>query len=234
MYEWKHKNRMVKLKKHPLPFIEELRDTVSVKYFSDLLKINDFVYSIVPSMFPVYEGDSKESIYYFYQKFKEKEMGGWCGLNTYFLNKILRAYGVECWAFNYGLQKKFLTHMISIVNFENELYLIDPFFNKHYEDKKGGLLTFNQLSGRLILRNFCDIIPVYGGSKKDVKYIPNPSEKSKKNLFDWAYLSPEVFESKTMGNFESSGLSNILKRRFKNNNPLLLMLIATWKENNLR
>jgi len=213
------------MKKHPLPYIEELKDLFSVGSFSDILRLNDFVYSLVPSVFPPYDrSGQEESFPELCDKLKKKEIGGWCSLNTVVLNRILEAYGIKSEFLNYGLPDQSLTHMVLLVHYSGQKVLIDPFLNKHYRNAKGELLNYTQLIMKLINREFNDIVSIYGTSRKPAKYIPDPLDRNDPNIFQhWVNYYPRVFEGKVMNKFRAAGLDEFLQV-FRSGDPLFLML----------
>jgi len=179
----------------------------------------------VPSVYPPYgESGQEEHLETLYRKLQAKEIGGWCSLNTVILNRFLGAYGIQSEFLNYGMNDKFLTHMVLIVHYEGNRFILDPFFNRHYKDKHGNLLTYTGLIMKIIYREFDDIKSVYGASRKPTKYIPAPLERHESAQSDrWINYLPEVFEQKVMAKFKKAGLKKELEI-FGSDNPLLLML----------
>lgn len=201
------------MSRHPLPFIPELKKIIRIKGISDILFINDFVYSLIPHDSNPHKDGRTETINFLYNRFKNNEFTGWCGLNVVILRRVLEEYGIKTSSFNYGLSENNLTHVVVQFAFNDETYLIDPFFNKYYTDKKGIFLTFKNLILNIVFRKFDDIIPVYGNSKKRFK-----TEND-----EWVKCLPEALEMRILKSFYKAGLKEKLKV-FDSDNPLFLML----------
>jgi len=201
---------------HPLPFIKELEDVPKVENLSDVLKVNAFVYSLIYAARDPYNPYThKDSVESLYRRLLTEEIGGWCGLNAFFLEKLMNAYGVECRTLNYGdLEKangnKF--HVVCIVKFEKKEYLIDPYINKYYCNTDMSPMTFDLLMKNIEDRQMQNIVPVYGkGYKRIFSYD------------EWVSIDPKSFDERLTLHAKNLA-GEILKKKYGSDNTYLLML----------
>lgn len=199
----------------PFQFIEELKPIADVKNLSHLIKINDFVYGLVPwtakpsnNQF-IKKLDNHSALNWLYILFKEKRIGGWCGLNANVLQRICRGYDIPYKSFNYGLND--YTHIVGILKFKKSRYLFDPYFSKHYVSGDH-ILTFDELMELVQNDDFDSIQSVYGNSKKAV---------IKTN--ETVYMKGQDFEKEILRSFVSKGLNEALLKTYGNTNPFNMM-----------
>ena len=201
---------------HPLPFIKELDDVPEIKNLSDILRVNEFVYSLIVAVTDPYNPYlEREGVEILYNKFIKEEIGGWCGLNAYFFMKLMEEYDVDCRSLNYGDLnspdgKKF--HVVCIVKYEDEEFLMDPYINKHYCYSDMRPMPFNVLIEKIKSRQMKDIYPVYGKGKKKIFHC-----------HEWKDITPKEFDEQLTRHARQLA-GDILIEKFGSDDPYLLML----------
>lgn len=178
-----------------------------------LNSINDFISELIPifSSCP-YEIKKEDTIEDLYEKFRNREIGGWCGLFTSYMLMILNKCGIDAYAYNYGLCNTEFTHMVVIANG----YLLDPYFNKVYIDKAGELITFKTLLQMIADRDF-SFSCSYGQSIKTKRI-----DKGEK--YEFITLSGYEWEKSLMQSWIIKSFDDIMMEKFGDVNPYLLLL----------
>lgn len=198
----------------PFQFIRELKSISTIESISDLIKINDFIYGLVPWTMELFNDkfckklDNHGALNWLYVLLKEEKIGGWCGLSVDVLQRICRGYGIDYKSFNYGIEN--YTHIVGILTFKGSKYLFDPYFNKYYASEKG-ILTFDNLMDLIQKDKFSDIQVVYGSSKKALIRE------------ETVYVSGYDFEKEVVGSFVTKGMNEVLLKNYGNSNPYNLM-----------
>ena len=119
------------------------------------------------------------NFYFFYQTILNYlNIDGYlCGGHSKYLSKILLSHNLKSFIYNHGNNDYGYSHVVVIVEIDNELYLFDPTFNIVYKSGKN-YLTFDELlnvvSQKKNLKDYIHII-----NKEDKVFILN--EKKKKN-----------------------------------------------------
>lgn len=187
-----------------------------------LLLINEFVSELIPifhsSPYMIKKEDTVESLY---KRFKNREIGGWCGISTLYMLMLLDKCGIPAYEYNYGLRKTEFTHTVIIAND----YLLDPYFNKYYVDKTGQLIKFEALLKMIADRDF-SFSSIYGTSGK-IKRI----DKAEK--YSYISLTSQEWERSLMDSWKQKSLCEAIKLEFNDDNPHLLMLNDINKKQNL-
>ena len=206
----------------PFPFIEELEGIDKITGFNDLIKIMDWIYSLIPRTSVPYEKPiTMQDIEGLYVDFNTFQIGGWCGLNAEFFKWILEGYqrldplNLRYRSYNYGIQELKLTHIGVLVEIDRMEFLLDPYFNRYYVHKDGFPLQFKDLLHLVQERKEDKYRSVFQGSKK-------PDMKEDGTVL---YLSPEELLKGVLEIFETNGLSKAMKSIFNETNPDLLMLL---------
>jgi hypothetical protein len=215
--------KFVKKNTHPFPFINELKDTITIQTFSDVVKINDYVFSYVPWVgkdFVITERfnqcENQTVVNYMYTHFKLPAfIGGWCGLNTDFLIRLLRGYEINCRAYNFGIANTGFTHMGTVVEIDGEDYFFDSYFGKHYIWNSGNPINFLDLKDVIKNKEFYRITAVYANRFKPV-YL-------KEGLL---YMDPVEFEKTTVDGLIKIGLIDSLIKYFDDKEFMNLFLIG--------
>lgn len=183
------------------------------KSSNTLVAVNSFVSELVPIFhsdpYRIKETDTVKSLY---DKFRKKELGGWCSLAAEYLVELLREMGISAYIYDYGFKGTEFTHMVVVA----EGYLIDPYFSKHYVDSKGNLLKFNDLIGMLKNQDFSFSV-VYGGNLKTKRIDDEKGHK-------FITIKPKDWETSLLNGWCEKGLDEILEAEFSVKNPHLLML----------
>jgi hypothetical protein len=207
---------------HPFPFIEELSSIERVTGIQDLLKIMDFVFTTVPWTTIPYETlITMEDIKPLYDKFKAKELGGWCGLNAEFFKWIIEGYrcldskNIRYRSYNHGVYGQQLTHIGVIVEVDRMEYYLDPYFNLYYTHKDGHPLQFEDLHYYIRERRVDRYQKTFLNSKKALI-------NEDKSI---TYITPQEFLDIILKGFELLNLSATLKNIFNDTNPDLLLLL---------
>jgi len=200
---------------HPSCFMEELSDLKIIKDFNDLLRVNNFVYCLIPwTIVPFIEKLSALDLNYVYQKIKVKDIGGWCGINAEVLRLILKGYGIPCRPYNFGLEIYQFTHVGLLVQICDKEYFIDPYFSKHYVDTQGNRLDINSLLKFIEKQEFEKFIPIYGPGKKEVQTNSG-----------WVYMTPQELETSVRDSFFLLNYEKIMLRYFNSTRFENLMLV---------
>jgi hypothetical protein len=204
--------------KHPLPFIKELETIPVIKSVQDIIFINDFVFSLIPWSENSYRGTSVyDNIEYLYNGFKNKEIGGWCGLCAEFFKVILSKYGISTRPYNFGLDFYKLTHIGIIVTYDGMNMFFDPYFAKYFKYCGNSLLTLESLLTLVETQQYDKIVPVYGS-------VTKPVQRADK----WEFWSPVELEKSVFGGFGLLGYEKIMEKIFKNQRFENLMLIEYY------
>ena len=200
----------------PILSIPELQDIKGIDSIQTIMRIRDFVFSVVPwTLRP--SVDLKldvENILGLYKMFVSKESGGWCGLNAEYYQLLLYWFQVKTRPYNFGVKSHDITHVGVIVEHDGEEFFMDPYFAVHYAHRDGFLLTYSHLMALIAERRLDRIVPVFSDVCKPVQQIDGtfilqkPQEIRKSVLDSWPQYE------KTM------------KDIFGQTDPLLLMLIG--------
>jgi len=212
---------------HPFPFIEELKDLFRIRKFQDILRIRDFVFSLIPWGVIPYDGPrGSRDVKDIYYKCKNNELFGWCGFNADFFKLLMDGYGVKCSSLNYGLNDLQISHCVEIVNLADRVefgqvcsmeILIDIYFCKYYSYLGEFPLRYDELISFIREKKFNHIIPVYGDVKKKKVYIID----GKKEIF---YVTPQELEKEVLSFFKVNlDLDSNLQKKYGDSNPLSLM-----------
>jgi hypothetical protein len=215
------------MNEHPFPYIDELKDIPEIKTFSDIIKIRDFVFSLIPWGPQPFSGNAMEAgVKDLYNGFKKKTIFGWCGLNAEFFRLIICEYHIRCWPFNYGLSNYDLSHVGAVtdlsekrglMDLERIPFYMDVYFCKHFTFQGEFPLTFDRLIDLIHKRKTNLITPVYGVCKKPVW------DTGSQKFID---RSPEEFEKMIMDFYRDKlDYNQLMEKIFGENDPLLLMLI---------
>jgi hypothetical protein len=79
----------------------------------------------------------------------EHDTGGhWCSGVAYILERVLLALGYQAYVYDYG-DPESLTHSVTLVRVNGQLYLQDAYFNLTYGDGSGTPLPFIEMLARL-------------------------------------------------------------------------------------
>lgn len=201
--------------KHPFPRIPELASITEVRSLNDVLKLQEFVFSTIPYTNAPFE-ETEYSFTLTYERFKKKELGGWCGLNAEYFRRLLVCYGVKVEPYNYGIASSRFTHVCLLVTFDNIEFLLDPYFNRIYTYENDFPLQFPDLM-RLIREKKLDKIKSrYGAGRKSVW---------KNQIGRFLLESGSEFEKEVFLFFRSIGLDPELERVFGSKNPLCMLSI---------
>jgi len=201
---------------------ETMKDLIgvdTVESFEDLLKIRDFCFSLIPWTAKPYDMNFREDLVSLSKRFRSKELGGWCGLNATFFQRVLwAAYGFEkseCVPFDYGV--KSFTHITLIVKFKNKEYVIDPYFCRHYTYKNGIPIELKDLIYLIFNKDFEAIHETYGVGVKNVY------EEYSNDFFE---CTPQKFFGVVKDSWlKLYGYESFMQEIFKATDPKLLMLI---------
>jgi hypothetical protein len=198
-------------------FIPELDVVPRIRTFSDIIKIKDFVFSIVPLFKD--PSDNKlilhvNNVMDLYQSFKELNAGGWCGLNASFFDILMHWYGIQRRPYNFGFTKMGFTHIGILATYDSAEFFIDPYLGIHYAHSDGFPLTFPHLINLITERKFDKIIPIYS----DNIFKPIQQEDGSFTL-----ASPSQMNSIVFCNWEKC--DQVMLDTFGETNKLLLMLI---------
>jgi len=175
--------------------------------------INSFVSKTVPIFhsdpYRIKKGDTAQSLY---ERFKKKEIGGWCGLTASYMLMLLKECNIPAEIYNYGLKGTEFTHTVIIA----EDYLFDPYFNKFYTDKNNKLINFKALLKMITEKDF-SIISNYGEGYKTKRI-------DKRERHEFIYISGLEWYMSLMASWKQKNFSEIMKAEFNDDNPYLLML----------
>jgi len=200
-----------------IPEIPEL-SLHEVGSFQDLLKIRDYVFSVVPWNRTPFEGIGSTSIADLLRGFVTREIGGWCGLNAEYFQRILYRYihnGSNLSStrpYNFGLIKHKITHVGIVVTFDGMEFFLDPYLGVHYNHIDGFPLTFQALMGLISDRKFDRILPVYSNATKPVQTDSG-----------WQMMTPQQMSASILATWPN--YEKIMMETFGSTNPLLLMQI---------
>jgi len=147
--------------KHPFPYIPEIAHIKEVSTFKDVWELCCFVYSTIMWTNIQFNVAIKE-VGCYYKKFKNRELGGWCGLNSEFFSSILIGYGIENRIYDYGFSEDRFTHMVNIVQIEGSEYLFGAYLCQYYANLEGIPLKFDDLICLIKNKEYEKIVPVYG------------------------------------------------------------------------
>lgn len=204
----------------PFPFISELGDLKEISTFQDILRLNSFVYSLVPWTEKYFDNTilsclcNSSSVDYLYRRMQRKEIGGWCGLPVDFMSKILTGYEIPHQMLNVGFMNKGLTHMALIVSIDLTEYLIDPYLCEHYTDDKNNPLAYEYFL-KLIRRGKYDQIHINQGD----------TLKSVQKGDSWLMLSPQEFKDYALIGFMND-LKEPLRAQFGSDNFFNIYLVS--------
>jgi hypothetical protein len=207
---------------HPFPYIPEIAHINRVSTFKNVWELCKFVFSTAiwtktpfdPAVINDLENNSK--VDYFYKKFRSREIGGWCGLNSEFLQCLLTGYEIKNQIYNHGISNGGFTHVMNRVYIEGAEYLFGPYFCRYYADLKGNPLDFDDLKSLIKNKEYEEITIIYGGDQ-----ISKPVYSGNKI----SMMSPLAFETLELQGLYNSGLLKILKKKFNDENLLNLLLI---------
>jgi len=204
---------------HPFPFIEELKDITVIDSFERLIRINDFVFSLIPYTIQPFSGDvSSDNIQNLYKGFKSKTIGGWCRLNAHFLMYLLKEYNIPSYCYDYGIKNKTIdgfTHMVVIVDYLGMPFLFDPYFSRYYLFEDKFPLQFYDMIDLLHRRSFIKISSCYGNLEKPFL-----------TLNKWVSITPQEFEKHIFDSFNDIGFKEKMTTTFMDTNPLLMILLG--------
>jgi hypothetical protein len=190
---------------HPFPFIKELENIPRIASIQDIITINNFVYSLISltqKPYLIVVADSIESLY---KKFKNKEIGGWCGTCANFFNMLMNKYKISTRIYNFGLADYKLTHMGVIVTFDGMNLFFDPYFAKHYTYCGEFPLQFDSFLHLVTDRQYEKIVPAYGNGVKAIEQSDG----------SWKLCTPRELEKNIMEGFKIAGYEKIMQRFFK-------------------
>ena len=191
---------------HPLPFIEELKNIPSIESIQDIITINNFVFSLIPwTIIPYANILQYENLEDLYTRFKNKEIGGWCGVCAEFFNIVMTKYGIPTKPYNFGLDVYQITHVGIIVTFDGMNFFFDPYLAKYYTYKGEFPLQFEPLIYLISTGQYNKIVPVYYNAKKYVQVLDR-----------WEEWSPKDLELSVMEGFKAIGYEKIMQKFFKN------------------
>jgi hypothetical protein len=176
----------------------DLPDFGKVRSLRDVLRIQQYVYSLVPWTFVPFT-DKITEIKLVKPGFENLSIGGWCGLNAEILKYILKSLKIPCESYNYGFQGAKFTHVCVIVDFNGILFLLDPYFNKHYTYANDFPLSFKELL-RLISENKTDVITAEYG----------PGLKKVETLAGFIEMGGQELEASVLKSFYDKGLGELL------------------------
>lgn len=203
--------------------MSELAHVKEINTIADVIKVQDFVFSLIPKTeepfikkMGIKKGNGVDvDLFDVYTKCKNKEIGGWCGMNAEYMKLILSTYDIKSWPYNYGISSKQITHVGIVVEIDEMQFFMDPYFNRMYSYKNDFLLRFPELISLVEKRNFEPVTSVYGKSIKPIKLNNKWEEKNGEDL-----------EVQVLNFFyKELNMENVLKETFCEDNPLLLMLI---------
>jgi len=199
-----------------ISIIPELERIKKIDDFTDIVKLADFVYSIVSHGPPTYQMNISD-LRGIYNDFKSQKSFGWCYANAVFMHLILRQYNRDSFIYDYGLRDERITHTVVICVLKDEKYLIDPYFSRYYADSNEIPLSFNSLLTNI--RNGNKIISIYGKSKKLVKQGN-----------DLVPMNPEIFEQSVLGGWKAEcNFDNALMKKFNSVDALKLIPLKIQK-----
>lgn len=203
--------------------LKKLIGVESIEKFEDLLKVNEFCFSLIPWTTAPYKMGFREDLFSLCEKFKNKEIGGWCGLSATFFQRVLwAAYGfqkLECVPFDYGT--KSFTHITLIVKWNNKEYVIDPYFCRVYTYEDGNPIEFNDLILMLFNRELDKIHETFG---EGVKYV---YEEYSKDFIE--YSPQQLLKSVEDSWIQLYSYESFMSDVFNNTNSKLLMLLKKIK-----
>lgn len=195
-----------------ISFIDEIKNIRKIRSNQDIVKMSEFVFSIIPQtpekIGKIFNDDLKKT----YEGFKNKNISGWCHANSTFLHLLLRDLGIDSFIYDCGIKGTPITHVVLVFNFKNQYYALDPYFCKYYTDKKGELITYEKLLEESNQRDIT-VKSVYGKRSKPVlcgevyEYWP-PEKLEKSVLNSW----------KVLNNYKEIMLEN-----FFDDNPIRLL-----------
>jgi len=204
-----------------LPVLQDIKEVNSIRA---IISIRDFVFCTVPLFLKPTVGlvsglttAGIENVWGLYKRFLLLEAGGWCGLNTDYLQTLLYWYQIKTYPYNFGISPLGITHMGVVVNYDGEEFFMDPYLAVHYAHRDGFLLTFSHLRALIAERKFDRIVPVFSDVRKPVEQ-PDGT---------FVMMTPqEIQKSMFMGqNPSGRPYEDVMKEVFGQTNPLLLMLI---------
>jgi len=205
-----------------IPWLKELSDLEDLKTLEDVLRLNSFVFSLVPHSGNV--GHQELDLMKKYQLYKDRLISDWCYGNALFLSDLVNEFQKgdsrkPSVTYNYGIAHKQLTHCVSLVNIEDEVYLLDPYFCRYFvESSSGKALTFEKLLQLVKDMDFKEIKPVYGNSTK-------PVMQQHYAFQDW---TPQMLEGSVINSWKKlREYDSCMIKEFGNTNPLLLLLLKT-------
>lgn len=183
-----------------------------------LLSINAFVSELVPVIKPPYRIKEEDTIESLYERFINREIGGWCGLTTEYMRILLNKCGISAYVYNYGFRNTQFTHTVIVANG----YLLDPYFNKHYVDATGRLMSLETLLRMITDRDF-SFSSVYESSIK-TKRIDIVGKSG------FLYLTGREWEETLMDAWAQKAFHEKLRSVFGDDKPCLLMLYSLIKK----
>lgn len=182
-----------------------------IETVTDLARLADFVYSTIPHAMD--NGiDLNYNVAEMYWQFINKKKFGWCYMHAMYMHLLLKEYGRVSFLYDYGLQEEQLTHSVVIVAIKDNQYLIDPYFNRYYVNKKKEPLSFRELKVK-VAKGSEEIKAVYGAGKKQVKQGDIYIEMT----------GPEFFQSVLNSWKVNQKYDEIMVERFNSTDPLLLL-----------
>lgn len=151
-----------------------------IKNVEDLIKLQNFVFSLIPVTNHKYLIADKRPYFkslkrvYKYIKTCKKldyqgktlpeinQFGGWCDINAYFmmllLQKVYDFKQQDVNTYHYGYLEHSLAHTVCLVRFKGKKYLFDPYLAIIYIDPKTkSLLDFDTLSNRIKNKHYDNI-----------------------------------------------------------------------------
>ena len=209
----------------PTSMIPVVQDIKGIDNIHTIMKIRDFVFSIVPWFLKPSIGlnINVENIAELYKLFSTRKAGGWCGLNADYFQMLLYWFQIKTYPYNFGIKSRNISHVGLIVEYDGEEFFMDPYFAVHYIHRDGFLLTFRHLMTLIAERKLDHIVPVYSEVRKPVQQedgtflMMTPQEIHKSIIIAWS----EGTKSGTDGFQYEKTMMDI----FGQTDPLLLMLI---------
>jgi len=200
--------------------VEEFTGLSKIEKFSDLLKLNDFVYSAIPWKKVPDEEWLKESyedrlkkIESILQDSRDKKIGGWCGASGVLMSLLLAYYKIKRVGLNYGLSEDNYSHVVVIANLDGMEFLLDPYFNRHYTYYGEFPLQFPDLIRLIEEKKFAAIKSVYGSSSKEVEQNNG-----------YIQFSPQSLEESVIKSWYNRGFKKELINTYGVDNSLMLLL----------
>jgi hypothetical protein len=185
-----------------------------IETMADVLKACSFTFSLIPWMPVPYQVTGKDTVEDLSIRFRNKEIGGYCGLSSQYFNMLMKHFKVPCQKFNHGLPGYKISHMTNVVTVENNQYVIDPYLNRWFTDNKGNFIPYEHLIFMIQERKLSEIKTVYGPGVKPMFWGNS-----------WRNMTPQSFADVVMASFDKVDYNNVMKKIFGDTDIKLLMLL---------